>query len=88
MHSDRDLRCRVCGYLSQDPQWGDDGRTPLYDFCPCCGVEHGYQDSSTAGARIYRAKWIDAGAKWEESATKPEGWALSEQLRHIPPEFE
>lgn len=19
--------------------WGDDGKTPTYDICPCCGVE-------------------------------------------------
>ena len=88
MYSDSDLRCRVCGYKTEDPPWGNDGRTPLFDFCPCCGVEHGYQDSSPAGSRRYRAEWIAAGAKWEESVNRPEGWDLSEQLRHVPPEFE
>lgn len=88
MLSDKNLRCRVCGYRSDDPPWGHDGRTPLYDFCTCCGVEHGYQDSSPAGARSYRANWIAAGAKWEESAARPEGWELSEQLSHVPAEFE
>jgi hypothetical protein len=88
MHSDKDLRCRVCGYRSDDPPWGEDGRTPLYDFCPCCGVEHGYQDSSPTGARNYRAEWIAAGAKWEEPAAEPEGWDLDEQLRQVSPEFE
>lgn len=87
MHSDRDLRCRVCGYKSADPPWGADGKTPLYDFCTCCGVEHGYQDSSPNGARNYRAEWISAGTKWEEPDAKPEGWDLAEQLRHIPPDF-
>lgn len=88
MHNERALRCRVCGYKSEDPPWGDDGRTPLYDFCECCGVEHGYQDASPAGARTYRAQWIAAGAEWEEAAARPEGWKLDEQLRHIPPEFQ
>jgi hypothetical protein len=87
MHNDDDLRCRVCGYKSEEPPWGEDGRTPLYDFCPCCGVEHGYQDSSSTGARSYRAKWIAAGAKWEKADAKPVRWDLSEQLCHVPPEF-
>lgn len=87
MHSDKDLRCRVCGYKSEDPPWGIDGRSPLYDFCPCCGVEHGYQDSSLAGARRYRAEWIAAGAKWEEANAMPERWDLGEQLRDVPSDF-
>lgn len=87
MHSDKDLRCRVCGYRSEEPPWGEDGRTPLYDFCPCCGVEHGYQDSSTTGARTYRAKWLSAGALWDRPAVKPENWVLAEQLGQVPPEF-
>ena len=32
--------CPVCGYpLSDYNPWGDDGKTPTYDICPCCGVE-------------------------------------------------
>lgn len=88
MHSDSNLRCRVCGYRSEDPPWGEDGKSPLYDFCPCCGVEHGYQDSSPMGARNYRAEWIGAGAEWEETDVKPEGWDLNEQLRYIPVGFQ
>jgi len=87
MHSDSSLRCRVCGYRSEDPPWGEDGKSPLYDFCPCCGVEHGYQDSSITGIRNYRAQWISTGAKWDEPDAKPEGWDLNEQLRHISAEF-
>lgn len=87
MRNDSNLNCRVCGYQSVDPPWGEDGRSPIYDFCPCCGVEHGYQDSSPLGARNYRTEWISAGAKWEEPASKPEGWDLSEQLSLIPSEF-
>lgn len=87
MHSDINLRCRVCGYRSEDPPWGEDGRSPLYEFCPCCGVEHGYQDSTLAGARKYREEWISSGALWEEAGVKPDNWTLDEQLRHVPPEF-
>jgi hypothetical protein len=41
VHSEKN-HCRVCGYKSKDARWGEDGQSPLYDFCPCCGVEHGY----------------------------------------------
>jgi hypothetical protein len=88
MHNDSCLHCRVCGYGSKEPPWGVDGRTPVYDFCVCCGVEHGYQDASPMGARSYRAAWIAAGAKWEEANERPHGWNLAEQLRHVPPEFQ
>lgn len=88
MRNDSKYRCRVCGFRSEDPPWGQDEGTPLYDFCICCGVEHGYQDSSIDGARRYRDTWIEGGAKWEIPGAKPDGWNLDEQLRHIPTEFQ
>lgn len=88
MRSDSELRCRVCGYKSENPPWGDDGKSPLYDFCQCCGVEHGYQDASPTGARLYRSEWIRAGAKWDNVEAKPSDWNLSEQLSHLPVGFE
>ena len=87
MLSDVNFRCRVCGFLTIDPPWGDDGRSPLYEFCPCCGVEHGYQDATPAGARRFRRDWIAAGGKWDEPSLKPEGWDLAEQLSHVAKEF-
>lgn len=37
--------CHVCGYpLGDYNPWGDDGKTPTYDICPCCGVEWGNED--------------------------------------------
>src|SRR5215471_12008674 len=39
MTSDEKNRCRVCGLLLESPPWGDDGRTPLFEYCPCCGGE-------------------------------------------------
>ncbi len=87
MHSDTNLRCRVCGYKSENPPWGDNEKTPLYDYCPCCGVEHGYQDSSPEGARNYRTNWIATGAKWMASTARPKAWEIKEQLNHIPPDF-
>jgi hypothetical protein len=87
MHSDASFRCRVCGVLNLDPPWGTDGRTPLYEFCPCCGVEHGYQDATPAAARRFRGDWIAAGAPWDEPSLKPEGWDLTDQLSYVPVQF-
>jgi len=56
MPSEADFHCRVCGFREDEPPWGEDGRTPLFDFCPCCGVEHGYGDATPAGARNWRAR--------------------------------
>ncbi len=87
MPSDISYCCRVCGFKSEDPPWGEDGKMPLYDFCPCCGVEHGYQDASPVGARKYRENWIKAGAQWENVHARPANWSLDEQLRAVPTDF-
>jgi hypothetical protein len=87
MRSDEHLRCRVCGLLLAAPPWGDDGRTPLFDHCPCCGVEFGYQDATPSGARAFRALWLTKGALWAEPEKQPDDWALGEQLEQIPPGF-
>lgn len=86
--SEINLYCRVCGYKSDEPPWGDDGRTPLYDFCSCCGVEHGYQDSTLVSVRKFRGEWIAAGAPWNVVKERPHNWVLEEQLQHVPHEFE
>ena len=36
------LACRVCGKVQDDPTWGEDGKTPTFDICDCCGVQFGY----------------------------------------------
>lgn len=79
--------CRVCGYRSETAPWGIDGRTPLYNYCPCCGVEHGYQDSSPAGARSFRRQWIVSGATWVTESARPGEWSLEKQLENVPIEF-
>lgn len=84
---DAALNCRVCGYRNVEPPWGEDGRTPEYDFCPCCGAEHGYQDSTATGARVFREKWLLKGAPWDEAAAKPPDWDLEVQLRGVPADF-
>jgi hypothetical protein len=87
MHNDELMRCRVCGLALSEPPWGLDGKTPLYDYCPCCGVEFGYQDTTPAGAHLYRAKWISQGAEWGSVNDRPDGWVLGEQLEHVPVAF-
>jgi hypothetical protein len=80
-------RCRVCGLKLEDPPWGLDGETPLYEYCPCCGVEFGYQDASALGARTFREKWLASGAEWSEPKEKPPDWDLVKQLEHVPEAF-
>jgi hypothetical protein len=78
--------CRICGLLQETP-WGEDGKTPSFDICACCGVEFGYEDSSLKAIYAYRQKWLDTGAKWYLLEFLPENWDLDEQLKNIPPQF-
>jgi hypothetical protein len=87
MHNIDMHRCRVCGLYLDDPPWGSDGHTPLYDFCPCCGVEFGYQDATPAGARKFRDAWLAGGANWDQSERRPEHWDAKDQLAHVPEGF-
>jgi hypothetical protein len=87
MPSDEALRCRICGLKLDVPPWGDDGRTPSFEFCPCCGVEWGYQDATAVGARRYREQWLKAGAAWESPELRPAHWDLQAQLMAIPTGF-
>lgn len=84
MPRDAKYYCRVCGHRPERLPWGEDGRSPGYDFCTCCGVEHGIQDSSPAAARKFREAWIRAGAPWEDPGARPAGWSLEEHLRDVP----
>jgi hypothetical protein len=77
-------RCRVCGYRNPDPPWGEDGVCPTSTYCPCCGVEFGYQDSSPQSARWFRDHWLAGGALWAAPGFRPVGWDLHGQLRHVP----
>ena len=81
------LRCRVCGLEQLEPPWGEDGNTPSFNICPCCGVEFGYEDSTVVTIRNYRNLWLENGAKWSISKATPVKWNLEEQLRLIPPEY-
>ena len=76
--------CPVCGYpLGNYNPWGDDGKTPTFDICPCCGVEWGNEDYTTESRTEYRNKRLADGAKWFEPQKKPVNWNLEEQLKDI-----
>ena len=79
--------CRVCGYRESHPIWGNDSHSPEFDFCDCCGVEHGYQDSTPTSAKAFRDRWIANGAPWMTKTKKPDVWNLNEQLARVPRKF-
>jgi len=87
MNAGAEYCCRVCGLRHDDPPWGVDGRTPLFELCDCCGVEFGYQDSTPVGAKRFRDAWLTAGAAWYKPAGRPPGWQLEAQLRDLPEAF-
>jgi hypothetical protein len=81
------LYCRVCGYREIEPPWGMDGNSPSDAICPCCGVEHGYEDSNLAAIRSYRQDWLAKGAPWWDRHTPNDGLATEDRLSRVPPEF-
>jgi hypothetical protein len=88
MLSNKELHiCRICGLEQPFFPWGEDGQTPTYDICSCCGVEFGYEDATLVAVRNYRKEWIEKGAKWLKPKEMPESWSLEEQLKNIPDEF-
>lgn len=80
-----DHHCSVCGYPLDHLPWGEDGRSPTYEICPCCGVEFGNEDYTPASIQRYRAKWIQEGAIWFTPEAMPDDWKLEEQLANISP---
>lgn len=79
--------CRVCGYKLNFKIWGEDGRTPSYEICPCCGVEFGNEDYTISSIHKYRKNWIESGCVWFSIQQKPLNWSCKNQLRNIPTEY-
>lgn len=75
--------CRVCGYFSDDPPWGLDGCCPTYEYCPCCGVEWGYQDSLPTSVDRFRSEWVQRGGTWTDRAVPSDGLTTNERLRRL-----
>ena len=84
---DEAFYCRVCGLKQTEPPWGEDGKTPSYEICSCCGVEFGNEDYSPESLKKYRDNWISGGAKWFSSKEKPANWDMKNQLAQIPEKF-
>ncbi len=79
--------CRVCGLFQESPPWGEDGDTPSFEICACCGVEFGNDDSTIVAIHRTRKEWLNKGAKWFISKFKPLNWNLAQQLSQIPIDF-
>jgi hypothetical protein len=79
--------CRVCGYYDSTPPWGEDGKSPTFEYCPCCGVQHGYGDCLLAGIQRQRELWKEKNYEWDMPRFKPKNWNLEKQIENIPPEF-
>lgn len=79
--------CRICGLDQDFKPWGEDGETPSFELCGCCGVDFGYEDTSVKHAKQYREEWLRKGAIWISSEEKPANWSLEEQLKQIPSDY-
>lgn len=82
-----ECNCRVCGLTQPDPPWGEDGASPNYLICSCCGVEFGYEDSTVESTRTYRDTWLQQGSKWLEPGERPDDWSRERQLSQVPGKF-
>lgn len=82
-----DFACRVCGLIQAEAPWGDDGQSPTFEICDCCGTEFGYEDATVAAAIRARALWLEKGAPWSDPKAMPNGWNLETQLAQIPPAY-
>lgn len=75
--------CKVCGYDYGDYIWGEDGKIPSFEICPCCGTEFGYEDASEVAIVSQRQRWLDSGKKWFLSNKKPQNWDSLNQLKNL-----
>lgn len=85
---DPNLNCRICGYEWDAPPWGESGRLPIFELCPCCFVETGYEDFNEESTRAYREAWISRGAPWSIVLIPHDGLTTEERLTNVPPGFE
>lgn len=75
--------CRVCGLQQDDPPWGEDGNTPSFEICDCCGTEFGYHDATPQAVSNTRREWLSENVQWFNPKAKPEHWILENQLQQI-----
>src|SRR5688572_3476448 len=72
--NDADNFCRVCGFDCGEPLWVDDGTTPTYLICPCCGAESGLDDETPEQVRQYRDEWLMDNTKWARQPISFSWW--------------
>lgn len=77
--------CRVCGFEDGSVNWQDGGGS--FEFCSCCGVQHGYGDGVLPAIKRSRAVWEASGYQWFKPKLKPEGWSVAEQFRAVPSRY-
>lgn len=72
--------CIVRGFDKLEmPQYKDDGG-PMFNICPCCGFQSGYDDLDREMIiEEYRERWIREGAKWV-IPLEPLNWSFKEQI--------
>jgi len=87
LYIDSKMACRVCGKIQPEPPWGEDGASPTYSICDCCGVEFGYEDANLESLRRYRNNWLATGMPWFRPKEKPNGWSYELQFMNVPQEF-
>lgn len=80
-------RCHICGLDQGEPPWGESGRDPTWNICPCCGCEYGYEDHLESGVIRQRRRWLESGGEWWLEHDRPAGWSFEEQVRQIPAEL-
>ncbi len=83
MHNKKNNICKVCGLFQDELPWGEDGNSPSFEICSCCGVEFGYEDSSIESIKQFRDNWIISGANWFNFKKKPDRWRLEKQLGNV-----
>ena len=55
--------CHCCALPIGDYlPWDNNGSTPDFGICNCCGIEYGYEDSKESSLVRVREKWISDGA--------------------------
>lgn len=85
MRSEASAYCRVCGYEPGLAPWGEDGISPSWEICACCGVEFGYEDATAAGVVSHRARWLADGGLWADRTIPMDGLSVADRLARVVP---
>ena len=73
--------CPVCHFpdLIEPPRGKSGGGS--FEICPSCGFQFGVSDDDLGFTHAqWRAKWLEAGAKWSSHQTPPTDWNGAAQL--------